>query len=176
MSHRPILQRFLSDLAGTAAIEFAFVAPIFFAIVFSTFEAGWMVIQSTMLDRAVDLAVRDIRVGAVAAAKNQNQIKAAVCDKAYLLVDCASSIVVEMTDISSGTLPSNSTPCVDRGSNVAPVVAFSPGQRGSIMYVRACFTTDPITPLLGLALSLPKDGKGGYFLSSSSAFVNEPGA
>lgn len=171
-----ILRSYGRDRSGAAAVEFALVAPIFFAIVFSTFEAGWMVIQSTMLDRAVDLAVREIRVGAVSAPKDQSQIKAAVCSQAYLLVNCSSGIVVEMTDVSSGALPSNGTPCIDRGSNVAPVVAFSPGQRGSIMYVRACFTTDPITPLLGLALSLPKDGKGGYFLSSSSAFVNEPGA
>ncbi|WP_413711648.1 TadE/TadG family type IV pilus assembly protein [Rhizobium sp. Rhizsp82] len=174
-----ILNRFKStvrDRSGATAVEFALIAPLFFAIIFSTFEAGWMVIEATMLDRAVDLAIRDIRVGATAAAKTQDQIKAAVCNQAIMLPGCASSIVVEMTDISSGALPSSNTPCVDRGSNVSPVVAFSPGQRGSIMYVRACFTTDPITPLLGLALSMPKDGKGGYFLSSSSAFVNEPGA
>jgi len=166
----------VSDQSGATAIEFALIAPLFFAIIFSTFEAGWMVIEATMLDRAVDLAVRDIRIGSTTAAKNQDQIKAAVCKQAFMLPGCDSSIVVEMTDISSGTLPSSDTPCVDRGSKVSPVVAFSPGQRGSIMYVRACFTTDPITPLLGLALSVPKDGKGGYFLSSSSAFVNEPGA
>lgn len=162
------------DRTGATAVEFAMVAPLFFAIVFSTFEAGWMIVEATMLDRAVDIAVRDIRVGAAAAPKTQNQIKAAVCTQAYLIRDCSSSIVIEMTDVTAGAFPAKNTPCVDRGSNVAPVVNFTPGQRGAIMYVRACLTSDPVTPLLGLALAMPKDGRGGYFLSSSSAFVNEP--
>lgn len=174
MISRQLLRSHFRNRSGATAVEFALIAPVFFAIIFSTFEGGWMAIQATMLDRAVDLAVREIRVGATNAPKNQDEIKAAVCNKAYLLIDCTSSVVIEMTDVSSNAFPSNKAPCIDRGSKIAPVVNFSPGQRGAIMYVRACLTTDPITPLLGFALNMSTDGKGGYFLSSSSAFVNEP--
>lgn len=168
------LAALLRNRSGATAVEFALVVPLFLSLVFSTFEAGWMVVNATVLDRALDTTVRQIRIGSSSAPTTQDQIRTAVCAQAAIFVDCAKSLIIEMTDVSSGTFPTNNTVCVDRASAVAPVVSYSSGQRGSIMYVRACLVSNPLTPALGLALSLPKDGKGGYYLVSSSAFINEP--
>lgn len=166
----------MRDTSGATAVEFALIAPVLLALIFSTFEAGWMVTKATMLDRALDTVVRKIRIGAAGAPTTQDQIRTAVCNETLVIFDCLSSLTVEMTDVSSTAFPASGAVCVDRGSSVAPVVSFATGNRGSIMYVRACATTDPLTPLLGLALAMPKDSKGGYYLLSSSAFVNEPGS
>jgi Flp pilus assembly protein TadG len=163
------------DKSGATAIEFALVAPVLLALIFSTFEGGWMVAKATMLDRAVDVVVRSIRVGASGAPSTQDQVKAAICKETLIVPACAASLTVEMTDVTTTPFPTSNAVCIDRGSSLAPVVNFGTGQRGSIMYVRACLVTDPLTPLLGLALSMPKDSKGGYYLMASSAFVNEPG-
>jgi Flp pilus assembly protein TadG len=170
------LSKALHDTSGSTAIEFAIIAPLFLSIVFSTFESGWIVTKTTMLDRALDTTVREMRVGAASAPTTQAQIKTAICAKTVIIADCEASITVEVTDVTKGTFPASAAQCQDKGSSIQPVVQFSPGERGAIMLIRACVTTDPLTPLLGLALHMPKDSKGGYFIHSSSAFVNEPGA
>ena len=56
-------RRFLRNEEGAIALEFAIVAPVFFAIVFSIFEAGWMMTKVMMLEMALDKTVRELRVG-----------------------------------------------------------------------------------------------------------------
>ncbi len=55
------LLRFGADRTGAAALEFAIVAPLLLALAFSTFEAGWMMTKTILLDRALDIAVRAVR-------------------------------------------------------------------------------------------------------------------
>ncbi|SJZ65603.1 TadE/TadG family type IV pilus assembly protein [Consotaella salsifontis] len=63
MSVRSRIKGVGRDRGGAAALEFALVAPIFFALVFSIFEAGWLMTQSMMLDQAVEGTVRLLRLG-----------------------------------------------------------------------------------------------------------------
>lgn len=169
-----IAGRFVRSDGASSAIEFAVIAPVLLAIVFSTFEFGWTVIQKNLLDRAVDLSIRSIRVGDASAPKTMTDLRTNVCAKTILLKDCAKSLIIEMTDITNSAVPTSATPCINKSSKIEPVVNFTPGGRGSIMYVRFCWTTKPISPLIGLAALSPTDGKGNYFIISASAFVNEP--
>jgi hypothetical protein len=101
-------------------------------------------------------------------------MKTAICDGMMLVSDCPNAITVEMTLIrSAADIPKDTMACVDRGQTIQPIVNFIAGQSGSIMYVRACLVSDPLTPGLGFALQLPKDSKGGYSLRSSSAYMTE---
>ncbi len=169
------LQGIGTDRSGASALEFALLAPLFFSVAFSTFEAGWLMTRSTLLDRAVSQVVRLVRVADPQAPKTQTEFKQAICDEAMIIPDCINAITVEMTEVTSAAaFPTSSVSCVDRGAQVQPVVAYKEGGRASIMYVRVCAVADPFTPGIGFALSLPTDSKGGYSLVSTAAFMNEP--
>ncbi|MDM9623819.1 TadE/TadG family type IV pilus assembly protein [Rhizobium sp. S96] len=167
------MRQILSERIGAAAIEFAILAPIVFALVFSIFEAGWIMTQSIMLDRAVSRTSRALQING--AKLTYAQFKAAVCSEAIILSDCVKSIRVEFTPISSATdFPTNATPCVDRSLAIDPVTTYTAGQPSQIIFTRACYVVNPLIPGLGMGLSFPKDATGGIRLTSSFAFVNEP--
>ena len=168
---------FQRSRSGATALEFALIAPLLFSLVFSTFEAGWMMTKTMMLDRALNATIRQVRVGGPGAPTTQDLFKKKVCDEAMVLPDCVNAITVEMTEVKTASdFPTANATCVDRGSKIKPVVVFNTGSRSSIMFVRVCIVTDPFTPLFGLGLQFAKDSKGGYSIVSSSAFMNEPSA
>lgn len=159
--------------SGAAAIEFALLAPLVLVLIFSTLEAGWIMTQSMMLDTAVNRASRTLQIGGTS--MTYVQFKAAVCSEAVVLKNCAKRISIELTPIDKAAdIPTAATPCVDRVLNIDPVTTFKVGKGSQIVYGRACFVVDPLTPGLGLGLSLPKDKSGGLRLTARFAFVNEP--
>lgn len=164
---------FFQNRSGATALEFAMVAPLFFGLVFSTIETGWIMVRSTALDRALDIAVRQVRIGAE---PDQAAMKASICENMKLVVPaCASAMVVEMTTVKSASdIPLSGAKCLDRGSTVATTGAYTTGAEQETLFVRACLVADPFTPLIGVALELPKDSLGGYWLVASSAFKKEP--
>jgi len=154
----PALRRLVGERSGTAALEFALVAPVFLAIVFSTFEAGWMMTQATLLDRALDLTVREIRIGASDAPTTESQIRKAVCARAMVIPGCEDAATVEMRLVEKGSdFPTAAATCVDRGTAAHPVTSFQNAARAKITFIRVCIVADPFTPLMGLALQLSKD-------------------
>ncbi|KKB77160.1 hypothetical protein VW35_15700 [Devosia soli] len=163
------------DTRGAAAVEFAMVVPLLFAVIFSIFEGGWIMLQSIMLDRAVDMTVRELRLGTFAAPTHE-AMRQRVCDRAVVLLDCTQSLTLELIPITSGSAsyPTDNARCVNRSSPIAPTLRFNAGARSDIMFVRACLVVSPLTPGLGLGLALPKDETGAVRLISKSAFNNEP--
>jgi len=173
-ARRHWLKRFVRSNRGAAAVEFALVAPMLFALIFSTLEAGWLMTQSVMLDHAVDRSVRQIRIGTLAGA-TVAQFRATVCAAAVVLGNCESTLAIELIPITTaGDLPVDGARCVNRASPIAPVLRHNPGARSQTVFVRACFVTDPLTPFLGLALRMPTDDTGAFRIISTSAFANEP--
>lgn len=168
-------KRFLRDRSGATAVEFALVAPMLFALIFSTMEAGWTMVQTIMLDHAVDSTVRQLRIGSLVDPSHAT-VRASICASATVLVDCHENLTVEMVPIvDASSYPTDAARCVNRASAIDPVLRFNPGQRSQTVFVRACFVVDPLTPFLGLGLALPKDATGAYRILAKSGFVNEPG-
>jgi Flp pilus assembly protein TadG len=168
--------RLLRNRDGAIAIEFAMLAPLFVALMFSAFEVGWLMTKSTLLDRALDITIRSIRVGSATAPTTQAEMVTMICSYMYVIKDCTTKMTVEMTTITSASdFPTADAACVDRAKNITPVVSFSTGSRATIMYVRACLVTDALTPYVGVALNFSLDSQGGYNMVATSAFMNEPG-
>lgn len=168
-------RRFRRDRSGSAALEFAIVLPLLLALVFSIFEAGWMMTRTMLLDRALDITIRSVRTGKDAP-RNQMEMKRAVCGHMIIVPDCEASMLIEMRGVASASdFPTSAASCVDRGETIQPSVGFGTGGGGSLILVRACLVTDPLAPFIGLGLAMPKDSKGGYSIVSISAFMNEPG-
>jgi hypothetical protein len=168
------LRRFRRNTLGASAVEFALVLPVFLALVLSTFEAGWLMVQSIMIDHALDKTIRDLRIGLIADTSMQN-VRKIVCSKARVLIRCERSLALEFIPITSAAdYPTDNARCIDRTSEIEPVLRFNPGARMQTVYVRACFVVNPITPFLGAGMSLPVDQRGEHRLIATSAFANEP--
>ncbi|MBI1219621.1 MAG: pilus assembly protein [Rhodobacteraceae bacterium] len=161
--------------AGNATVEFVIVFPIFMMIFFQSFEAGWLMVRDTMLERALDLTVRDLRLGHMTDPTNAT-IRSEICTYTTVIADCNNSVMVELTPVDTGTwaMPSNAATCVNRGATVQPVTTVQQGVSDQMMLIRVCAIIDPLFPGTKWGLNLPVDSTGGYALIATTAFVNEP--
>ncbi|TYO91320.1 TadE-like protein [Oceanicella actignis] len=163
------------DEAGAATVEFVIVVPVLLMIVFSIYEAGWYMVRTTMLDRGLDLAIRDLRLGLVTD-PTPATIKKRICEHAQIIKDCESSLILELTPftLSSGA-PTTEPVCVDRSAGVInPPVTYTPGAPSQIMFVRACTVVGALFPLMGFAEAMARSANGEFAIIAHSAFVNEP--
>lgn len=164
---------FWRNETGATAVEFAMVGPIFFAILFSMLETGWMMAKTAVLDDAVAQASRQIYTGQ---APTKAAIEAAICDAAFVFSDCINNINVETTVISDfSSPPTTDVECLDSADTAfTPTVNYSTGSDSQIMFMRVCVTTKVMTPGLGVGLALGKTSTDRFQLVSSTAFMNEP--
>ena len=169
-------RNFCNSEDGSATVEFSIVFPVFMVIFLSLFESGLLMSKLVMLDRGVDITVRAIRLAPGSAAITHAAVKTMICENALILQDCEDQIQVEMVVISadSWTMPDASADCIDRTSEIEPVLSFSSGAENDIMFIRACVVVDPMFPTSGLGLALSKDASGGIRILATSAFAIEP--
>ncbi|MGB0498995.1 MAG: TadE/TadG family type IV pilus assembly protein [Rubricella sp.] len=167
------LRAFWKDEHG-GTIEFVILFPVLFSAMFSVFELGWLLSKAALLDRGMELAMRDVRLG-VPSVMTEAGIRRRICEGAVIFDQCEDWLVVEMTPITGpNDFPQADAACFDRSEDVRPVVTFNPGGRSELIYVRACALTDPIMPTSAIAMGLKEDNDGEYRIITYSAFMNEP--
>lgn len=170
--------RFLRQDDGATNIEFVLMIPLLMALFMASFEAGLMSLRQTMLERAVDIAMRDLRLGGLGTDPDHEDLKDAICANSSILTECDGTLKVSLDRVSmdTWTMPTTETVCRDRASEIDPVTALdpTPGAREELMLVRVCLRADAIFPTTGVAANMDQDGEGGYRLIAVSAFVNEP--
>lgn len=162
---------------GTATLDFVMMVPIFVGLFVSSFELSIIMTRQMMLERGLDLAVRDLRLGTWPNVST-DILKTEICDSTIgLLSNCESQLMLEMVPVPTATwtTPNPDATCVDRSTNVQPVVSFDAGTENEMVIIRACVMIDPFFPGTGLALSLQKNIGDGFPLIATSGFVNEPG-
>lgn len=170
------LRRFRSSEDGNATIEFAITFPAMMFFLLSGVELGMISLNQAMLERAMDMTVRDIRLG-TGTAPQHDDIKDTICERAVFIGNCKDHLRLEMIQLDpfawSG-IPGGAD-CIDKSEDVAPVRSFVNGRENELMILRACVKADPLFPSVGLGSNIPKDGAGQYSLIATSAFVQEPG-
>ena len=160
---------------GNATIDFVLVVPAFLMLLMASVEAGVTLTRDMMLERALDISLREVRMGS-AAVDTHAELKERICQVATLVNDCGNSLLLELRPVSTttwGPLDDAAT-CVDRTATISPQTTFQVGVANELMLVRACLVIDPIFPTSGLASALPLDASGGFRIVATSAFVNEP--
>lgn len=168
------LRAFLADTRGTATMEFVLVFPLLMWFVLTIFETGFIATRSVLLERGLDMAARDLRLG-IDPTMDHDKLKQRVCDNSSILVNCERDLVLEVVELDlASAYPQNQANCIDRTEEIAPTITFNPGGRNRIMFVRACMIIDPIFPGLGISLGLQRDKSGGFQLVAYTAFMNEP--
>jgi Flp pilus assembly protein TadG len=160
---------------GSATIPFLLFLPFFMMLVISSLEMGILMLRHVMLERALDLSVRDLRLGTFTG--DYNEFKRNICNRAGIIPDCMNVLVVELRPVSTVTWEplASGAICIDRANPLAPLDnPFETGAGDELMLVRACAKFDPVVPTTGMGFQLPKDNTGAYALVSTTAFVNEP--
>lgn len=172
---RHLLNRFRRCESGQSTVEFAITFPAVITILLSGIELGFVNLQHSMLERAMDMTVRDIRLG-TGAAPQHDEIKALICQRAGFVQACEENLRLEMVRVDPRNWNGiSATPdCTDKSEEVAPVRNFVNGLDNELMILRACAKIDPVFPTTGLGANIPKDAYGQYALVATSVFVQEP--
>ena len=166
------LRRFRRNRRGSAAIEFAMVAPMFIALLFAIIETAMVFYASQVLETVTQDSARMIMTGqAQNAAYTQAQFKAYVCSQVVALFDCTNGIYVDVQSYSTFASVSVGDP-IDAGKNFVPPNNYSPGGPGNIVVVRL-FYQWPIF-VTGLGYNIANLSGSKRLLTASAAFQNEP--
>jgi hypothetical protein len=179
---------FLRSEDGTASIEFLLTFPLVTTIFLASFETSFYTVRHVLLERSLDIVMRELRLGMIPAVTHA-KLKKEICARAPSLLikaaDCENNLKVwlQPIDTTSFNMPTTPTTCIDRSQPMAPQLAepanteFDAGTAGDLMLVRVCLKEDPMfgaTTAVGAGLT--KDvADGGYIIATMSVFVNEPG-
>ncbi|MFZ3584058.1 TadE/TadG family type IV pilus assembly protein [Loktanella sp. DJP18] len=171
-----LLRRFRLSEAGNSSIEFVLLFPAIWMMFGATMEAGMYSMQQVMLERGLDLTVRDVRLGIIPAPTHEKLVKA-TCKYAVILIDCETNMRLEMlkSTPTAFVAPSPTVPCIDKVQTGIANVAISNGANNDLMVLRVCVQIEPLLPLAAMGRELIKGGKPGHYpLSATSSYVMEP--
>lgn len=170
--------RFRRNQRGSAAVEFALVAPLFFALLFAIIETGMVFFASQSLETAVQDSARMILTGQAQTA-NLTKItfkKNVVCAHVNVLFDCANGIYVDVQSFkstaSSGGFQQVTISDPITNGQFVDNTQYNPGGPDDVVVVRL-FYQWPLF-VTGLGYNIANVGGSKRLLSATAAFKNEP--
>jgi Flp pilus assembly protein TadG len=168
---RPFRRLIKSD-SGASAVEFAFVAAPFLALLIGLFQTGVIFLAGRELDEATYQASRSILTGA---AQNwtQTQFADQVCQNIYALFNCG-NLMINVTNTSSFATVSTTAPTLtfNAQGQVTNSWTFSPGGPSDLVVVQVMYEWPVVLGPLGFNLSNLSNGN--RLLISTAAFRSEP--
>lgn len=171
------IARFRRDEDGaTSTVEFVMIFPLFMVMFLSMFEVGLMMTRAVMLDRGLNIAIREARLSDGATVSGDS-LRNSICNAAWIFKTCDDDMVVEMTILSGddfANIPASRLPCVDRDNKVVPTTDFTMGGSNDLVFLRACIVVNPWFPFSGFAANLNLDPSGGFAIRTEDAFAIEP--
>jgi Flp pilus assembly protein TadG len=182
-SARNILRRFRRSRAGSAAVEFALVAPMFFALLFAIIEVAIMFFASQVLEticqdsaralmtgQAQTGAVATCAVSGVATPCTQATFQQYACSQIPALFSCA-NLYVDVESYSSFTNVTINNQIVS-GTFQSANMQYSPGGPGNTVVVRM-FYQWPLF-VTGMGFNISNLSGNQRLLVATAAFQNEP--
>jgi Flp pilus assembly protein TadG len=164
-------RRLISSQGGATAVEFALIAPAFFALLLAIFELSLVLLMQQALQTATTKAARLILTGqAKSHNKTAAQFQQLVCNDATSLFNCA-NLYVNVQTFSSFSSVSMLNP-VQKGTFNAGSMSDSLGSPGSIEVVQVFYEWPVYLGPLGFDLSNMNGNI--HLLVATAAFRNEP--
>jgi Flp pilus assembly protein TadG len=172
--HR-VLRRFRQQQDGASTIDVVIVVPVVLALLFTAIDFGVVMLRQVFLDRSLDLAVRQVRLGNVPQ-NGLEGLRQQICNGSFVTPNCVAVTTIEMRPINPDTMFGLSDPamCLNRAEQIAPVLEFNPGSANELMLIRVCMAADPFLWLTGFVYGMAGHPSGGYALVARAAFANEP--
>jgi Flp pilus assembly protein TadG len=171
-SVRNILRRFRRNRRGSAAVEFALVAPLFFALLFAILETAIVFFAGQVLETITQNSARMILTGqAQTASYTQAQFKTYVCGQIPALFTC-SNIYVDVQSYGNSFAGVTINSQIDGSNNFVNNMQYNPGTAGQIVVVRLFYQWPLFVTGLGYNISNLTGSK--RLLTATAAFQNEP--
>lgn len=172
------LRRLFRREDGTATVEFVIFLPITLTVFMASLEAGWFTMRSVMLERGLDLVMRDFRLGRLEPVEH-DEIRDLICDVSPFLPNCKAELKVWIEPINTATwtIPDLPSYCGDGNGSLEKQDTGNIRSGGSneIVVVQACTLAQPFFPTTGIGLQLRADSASGdYQLTAMTVAVNEP--
>ncbi len=170
-----LLTIFRREDRGHASIEFVIMFPLFFWIMVSAIDIGIITMRSALLERALDVVVRDIRLS-TGTAPDHDEIRRRICAANSVVKDCENNLLLEMRIVDLrdwSDLPAQTT-CTNQAEETQPLTTFENGMDNQLMILRACAKITPMFGEQGIGPYLHKDSNGDVAIIALSAFVQEP--
>lgn len=170
------LRGFRRDESASATVEFALMLPLMMFLFFSTIELGIFLTRKVMLERGIDLAVRQVRIGAMDPVTHDSLVDA-ICTGAGIIPDCRNQLKLEMIrrDLRNWRGFDENADCIDRADDEPqPPRNFQPGMQNELILLRACALFEPFFPTTGLGADLPRQSEGAYAIVAMTSYVVEP--
>jgi|SRR5665213_636280 len=182
-SARNALRRFRRNRQGSAAVEFALVAPVFFALLFAIIETAMMFFASQVLETMTQDSARVIltgqaqsggvaacQVAGAAAPCTQGSFGTYVCTQIPAFFSCGNLYVDVESYSSFSNVVINSQ--IDSSNNFINNMQYLPGGPGDVVVVRLFYQWPLFVTGLGYNISNLSGSK--RLLVATAAFRNEP--
>jgi Flp pilus assembly protein TadG len=170
-SLRNVLRRFRGNHRGSAAVEFALVAPLFFALLFAIIETAIMFFANQALETLAQNSARLVLTGqAQNAGWDATAFKTNVCNANTALFSCANVYVDVQSYPAFASV--NISPQIDANNNFVNQMHYSPGGPNDIVVVRLFYQWQLYVTGLGYNISNLTGSK--RLLAATVAFRNEP--
>lgn len=171
---------FPRNTAGSTAVEFALVAPVFLMMMFSIFEVGWFYFANSIVDAAIGDMARLIKTGQVQGwdgtdEEKYDQLYADVCNIVEPFGGCENRLTLEVDTYDTfAQLAADNTPatCADAPPEDLAALPFDPGEELQIIRVRVCYLYTTLNPAIGV--NLAEEGSNRRRIISTMIFRNEP--
>lgn len=162
--------------AGSAAIEFAFVAPILFLFLMGIIETGVIFFAGSALQNATDDTARLVRTGQLSGGTvTVNDLRTQICSEVTGLISdatCQANLQVDLRAYSN--FGSASYPAVTKsnGSIDTSKLEVQGTTSCEVVLMRVFYPWTIMTPLMSTLLANMPNGQ--YLLASAAAFRTEP--
>jgi Flp pilus assembly protein TadG len=173
MFRRSKARRFSKNRSGTAAIEFAIVAPAFLVALVGTMEIGIAYGAQASLQNSANVAARLVRTGqAQGNSLTQQQFRDQICANIQPLLACDSNLQIDLESYNGFGSAGFGSPLASDGTLNPSLNQYQPGNPCDVVLLRVFYKWQVITPLIGPMLAnMPNNT---MLMSATSAFRNEP--
>jgi Flp pilus assembly protein TadG len=165
-----------ANTSGSAAIQFAIVAPVLLLFLMGIIETGVLFLAQSSLQNAADDTARMVRTGqAQANGMTDAQYIATVCGEMAGLISsasCNSNLLVDMRAYSTFASAQYTNVMKQNGTVDTSKLQFVSGSACDIVLVRVFYPWSIMTPLMAPLLQNIPNGQ--YLMTAAQAFRNEP--
>lgn len=166
---------------GSAAIEFAFVAPVFFVLLMGIFEAAIMFFSQAALQNGMSDMGRYIRTGQVNCHTSSNgncvamtkvQFRTMLCSRITPLIACDANLQIDVQKFTDYGSVSFDAPLKADKTLDPTLNRYDTGTACEVVLARAFYTWSVATPVLSWFLVNMAGNK--HLVTAATAFRNEP--
>ena len=169
------LRRFRRNQRGSAAVEFAFIAPMFFALIFAIIESALVFFAGQVLETGTQDSARLMMTHqAQDSGMTQAQFKQDLCNRVAVLFACA-NVYVDVKTYTSFSTVTISDP-IDGSGNFVNNFTYQSSNPGDTVVVRAFYQWPLFVTNLGYNIANIGRGTSSPYrlLAATAAFQVEP--